>query len=111
IAVKGAEAHTVELHYTVHGPVIYEDKEHSRAYALRTVAAEPGTAGYLAGLTIARAGNWDEFRSAIARYKVPTENIIYADTQGNIGWIAAGLSPVRKNWSGLFPVPGDSGEY
>jgi penicillin amidase len=111
IAVKGAEPREVELHYTVHGPVIYEDKEHNRAYALRTVAAEPGTAGYLAGLSIARAGNWDEFRSAIARYKVPTENIVYADTQGHIGWIAAGLAPVRKNWSGLFPVPGDSGDY
>jgi len=111
VAVKGSAAQTVELHYTAHGPVIYEDKDHNRAYALRSVATEPGTAGYLAGISIARAGNWDEFRSAIARYKVPTENIIYADTQGNIGWIAAGLAPVRKNWSGLFPVPGESGEY
>lgn len=111
IAVKGGEAQSVELHYTVHGPVIYQDKEHNRVYALRSVAAEPGTAGYLAGLSIARATDWNEFRGAIARYKVPTENIVYADTQGNIGWIAAGLAPVRKNWSGLFPVPGDTGDY
>lgn len=111
IAVKGGDAQNVELHYTVHGPVIYEDKQHNLAYALRTVTSEPGAAGYLAGLSIARASNWEEFRKAIARYKVPTENIVYADTEGNIGWIAAGLAPVRKNWSGLFPVPGDTGEY
>jgi len=111
IPVRGADPQTVELHYTIHGPVIYEDKQHNRAYALRTVATEPGTAGYLAGLSVARAGNWDEFRKAMARFKVPSENVVYADTQGNIGWIAAGLTPVRKNWSGLFPVPGESGDY
>jgi penicillin amidase len=111
IPVKGTAAQTVELRYTIHGPVIYEDKDYNRAYALRTVAAEPGTAGYLAALSVARAANWTEFRQAVARYKVPTENMVYADTQGNIGWIAAGLAPIRKNWSGLFPVPGDSGEF
>ena len=111
IPVKGAEPQTVELHYTIHGPVIREDIAHHRAYALRSVATEPGTAGYLAGLSIARASDWDEFRSAVARFKVPTENIIYADTGGDIGWIAAGLAPVRKNWSGLLPVPGENGEY
>jgi penicillin amidase len=42
---------------------------------------------------------------------VPSENVIYADTSGNIGWQVTGLTPIRKNWSGLFPVPGDSGEY
>src|SRR5260370_39349615 len=94
----------------MHGPVVYEDKAHSRAYALRTVAAEPGTAGYLGALSVARATNWDEFRKGVARYKVPTENIVYADTQGNIGWIGAGLAPVRKNWSGLCAVPGDTGD-
>jgi penicillin amidase len=111
IPVKGAGEQTVELHYTVHGPVIYEDRQRNRAYALRSVAAEPGSAGYLAGLSLARASNWDDFRKAVARYKVPTENLVYADTQGNIGWIAAGLAPVRPNWSGLFPVPGDTGDY
>jgi penicillin amidase len=111
IPVKGMQPQTVELHYSIHGPVIREDLAHHRAYALRSVATEPGTAGYLAGLSIARASNWDEFRSAVSRFKVPSENIVYADTQGNIGWIAAGLAPVRKNWSGLLPVPGENGEY
>jgi penicillin amidase len=101
----------IELRYTVHGPIIHEDAKRHRAYALRWVGSEPGTAGYLAGLALAQAKDWPEFRKAAERYKVPSENVIYADTAGNIGWQVTGLTPIRKNWSGLFPVPGDSGEY
>jgi penicillin amidase len=112
IAVKGrATPEPVELRYTIHGPIIYEDRARHRAYALRWVGAEPGTAGYLAGLSVARAKNWRDFAAAMDRYKVPSENIVYADVDGNIGWQAAGLAPIRRNWSGLLPVPGDSGEY
>ena len=107
IAVRGTAPRTVELRYTVHGPVIHEDRARHRAYALRWVGTEPGSAGYLAALSVARAGNWDEFLKAVERYKVPSENIVYADVDGNIGWQAAGLAPVRPNWSGLFPVPGE----
>ncbi|HZT33146.1 MAG TPA: penicillin acylase family protein [Bryobacteraceae bacterium] len=111
IRVKGqAQPQAVELRYTVHGPVIHQDLARHRAYALRWVGSEPGTAGYLAGLTLARARNWQEFCAAIERYKVPSENIVYADVDGNIGWHATGMAPIRKNWSGLFPVPG-SGEF
>ena len=45
----------------------------------------------------------------MARWKVPSENIVYADNAGNIGEHSAGLAPVR-NWTGLLPVPG-SGNY
>src|SRR5256885_1693885 len=75
------------------------------------VGAEPGGAGFLDALAVARAKDWKEFLSAMGRYKVPSENMVYADTSGNIGWIAAGYAPVRKNWNGLLPVPGDTGEY
>ena len=53
--------------------------------------------------------DWRSFRAAAARWKLPTENLVYADVRGNVGWIAAGLMPVRT-WSGLLPVPGD-GRY
>jgi penicillin amidase len=110
IPVRGKpEAVEVELKFTVHGPVIFEDRERKRAFALRWVGAEPGGAGYLAGLSLARAQDWTEFLKAIERYKVPSENIVYADVDGNIGWVAAGLTPIRKTWSGLLPQPGHTG--
>jgi penicillin amidase len=112
LQVKGAKAPApILLRHTVHGPIIREDAARHRAYALRWVGSEPGSAGYLAGLALAQAKNWGEFQKATARYKVPSENLVYADTAGNIGWQVTGLTPIRKNWSGLFPVPGDSGEY
>jgi penicillin amidase len=112
INVKGrAQPERVELRYTIHGPIIREDREHHLAYALKWVGAEPGGAGYLPALSLMRAKNWNEFLKAVENYKVPSENLVYADTAGNIGWIAAGAAPVRKNWTGLLPVPGDSGEY
>ncbi len=111
IAVKGAAPVAAELRYTQHGPVIYEDRPRHLAYVLKWVGAEPGGAGYLAGLSTARAKDWKEFLASIERFKVPSENMVYADTRGNIGWIAAGFSPIRKNWTGLLPVPGDTGEF
>ena len=112
VPVRGrSEPAVVELRHTVHGPVLYMDRQANRAYALRWVGTEPGTAGYLAGLALSRARNWQDFTASVGRYKVPSENIVYADTAGNIGWHATGLTPVRKNWSGLLPVPGASGEY
>jgi penicillin G amidase len=110
IGIKGAEPVEVELKFTAHGPVIHEDRARHRAYALRWVGSEPGTAGYLASLSLDRARSWPEFLKALERWKVPSENLIYADVDGNIGWQAAGLTPVRQGWSGLVPVPGD-GRY
>ena len=114
IVVKGSSAPVeveVELRFTRHGPVIYEDKALNRAYALRWVGSEPGSAGYLASLSLNRAKNWPEFLKALERWRVPSENLVYADVDGNIGWQAAGSSPIRRGWSGLLPVPGNSGSY
>jgi penicillin G amidase len=111
IAVKGAAPASVDLRYTQHGPILYEDRGRHLAFALRSIGAEPGGAAYLAGLSVARATNWKEFVSSMARYKSPSENMVYADTSGNIGWIASGAAPIRKNWTGMLPVPGDTGEF
>jgi len=107
IKVKGAEPVQVELKFTEHGPVIHEDPARRRAWSLRWVGTEPGTAGYLASLSLNRARTWPEFLKALERWKVPSENLLYADVEGNIGWKVAGLTPVRKGWNGLLPVPGD----
>jgi penicillin amidase len=112
IKVKGAsEPVEIELKFTRHGPVIYEDAKRLRAYALRWVGMEPGSAGYLASLSLDRASNWKEFLKALERWKIPSENLVYADVDGNIGWQAAGAAPIRRGWSGLLPTPGSSGKY
>jgi penicillin amidase len=111
IDVKGEAARTVSLKYGVHGPVIYENPKAGYAVSLRWAGAEPGGAGYLPALRLARAKNWTEFKEAASYYKVPSENLIYADRAGNIGWIAAGLTPIRKNGAGLMPATGETGEY
>ncbi len=110
--VKGkAEPVVVELRYTRHGPVLYEDRERRLAYALRWSGSEPGGAGYLGSLSLIRARNWEEFQKAIGRWKIPPLNMVYADADGNIGYQVAGLIPARERWNGLAPVPGDSGLY
>jgi penicillin amidase len=109
IRVKGEPPRPVRLEFSHHGPIVSEDSARGRAFALRFVGSEPGTAGYLAQLSLDRARDWGEFQAAAARWKLPTENLVYADVEGNIGWIAAGLMPIRS-WSGLLPVPGD-GKY
>jgi penicillin amidase len=100
------EVEHIELRYTRHGPVIYEDPSNRRAYALRWMGSEPGTAAYLSSLAVDRAGNWNEFLAAVEGWKAPSENMVYADVDGNIGWIAAALTPIRRGWRGLLPVPG-----
>ncbi|MBV9479803.1 MAG: penicillin acylase family protein [Acidobacteria bacterium] len=104
--VRGGPDVVVDLKFSRHGPVLWQDK--TRALALRWVGAEPGTAGYLASLSIDRARNWQDFCEAAARWKVPSENLVYGDTTGNIGEYSVGLSPVR-HWTGMLPVPGTGG--
>jgi penicillin G amidase len=112
IRVKGRqEPVEVEHFYTAHGPVVAIDNDAHVAYALQWTGAQPGTAGYLGALSLDRATNWTEFRKALERWKVPGENFVYADIDGNIGYQAASLVPVRKNWQGLYPVPGWTGDF
>jgi penicillin amidase len=110
IAIKGEKPETVELKYTRHGPVIFEDRPSRRAYALRAAWMEPGSAPYLASLRMDQARTWEEFRDACGYNRMPAENMVWVDRSGTIGWQAAGIQPLRRNWSGLLPVPGD-GRY
>jgi penicillin G amidase len=105
--VKGKADVTVEMKFTRHGPVLWEDSATHRALALRWVGAEPGTAGYMASLSLDRVQNWQEFEEAVKRWKLPTHNIVYADVEGNIGEHSVGMAPIRKNFTGTMPVPGE----
>ena len=111
ITVRGEAApREVINRFTRHGPVLLAQADKQRAYALRAAWLEPGMAPYYGSMDYMRAQNWDQFRAAMNRWGAPGENQVYADTSGNVGWIPGGLTPIRPNWDGLLPVPGD-GRY
>lgn len=108
IAVKGGKSVEVTLKFTRHGPVLYEGK--GRAYALRSVAFEPGAAPYLGQLSVITAANVDAYDKALQYWGSPGEHHVFADTDGQIAWRSAAKTPIRNNYDGLLPVPGD-GRY
>jgi penicillin G amidase len=110
VPVRGQQAQSVSLQFSRHGPVLHVDPARGRAYAIRSVWTEPGTAAYMASLRYQRAANWEDFVQAQDSWGAPSVNHVYADVDGNVGWITAGKLPVRPNWDGLLPVPGD-GRY
>ena len=62
-------------------------------------------------LLINQAQNWDEFRYALSLWDVPSQNFVYADVEGNIGYQSPGRIPIRSKGDGSIPVPGWTGEY
>jgi penicillin G amidase len=110
IKVKDSDLVKVDFRYTRHGPVCYIDSLGMVAYAIRCGWLEPGGAPYLASLRIDQAKTWEEFRSACNYFYIPGLNMVWADKDGNIGWQTVGIAPLRRNFSGMVPVPGD-GRY
>lgn len=110
IEVRDCPAAQVEMAFTRHGPVIYTDEARHCAFAVRAAWLEPGMAPYLGSIEYMRAENCDEFSVAMNRWGAPPENQVFADRRGNIAWKAGGLTPIRPNWDGTLPVPGD-GRY
>jgi penicillin G amidase len=110
IEVKGEQPRTVELLFTRHGPLLAKDDAKQRAFAMRSVWFDPGTSAYFGSSDYMTAQNWNGFLEAMNRWGAPSENQVYADTDGNIGWAPGGLTPRRVSYDGLMPVPGD-GRY
>ena len=108
IAVRGADDEAVELRFTRHGPIVHETD--GRLWAVRAAWLEEGMAPYFGSVEYMRAANWDAFVAALNRWGAPSENQVYADVEGNIGYKPAGLLPRRRTHDGLLPVPGD-GRY
>ena len=67
-------------------------------------------APYLASLRMDQAHSWQEFENACGYSHIPSENMVWADKSGAIGYQAVAITPIRHNFSGLVPVPGD-GRY
>jgi penicillin amidase len=109
---------TVNVRITRHGPIINDvigGTEEGWSFgwqplALSWTALQPGTLMQSVGL-LDRAGNWEEFREALAYWDAPSQNFVYADVEGNIGYQAPGRIPIRASGDGTLPVPGWSGTY
>lgn len=104
---------TVGLDVTVtrNGPIILERE--GKRYAVRWTALDPKLNNPTSTITINRAGNWKEFTTALRSFTAPTQNIVYADIDGHIGYHAAGVVPIRKTGDGSRPYDGskDEGEW
>lgn len=101
----------LELRFTRHGPVIYQDETRRCAVALKWVGSEPGGAAYLHSLALDRVTSARAMREALGAWAIPSLNFVYADVSGDIGWMAAARTPIRRGWDGLLPVPGAHGAY
>lgn len=98
---------------TRHGPIV-SDVVHGlghRLIALRWTTAFPAhTVRALAGID--QAANWDEFVQAMRYFDDPSQNVVYADTAGHIGYYMGGTVPLRNGHKPpMLPVPGWTGEW
>ncbi len=108
----------VNVRITRHGPIINDviggvEEEWSYGWqplAFSWTALQPGTL-VKSILMINNASNWDEFRAALSYWDVPSQNFVYADVEGNIGYQAPGRIPIRAAGDGTMPVPGWTGAY
>ncbi|MFN7984064.1 MAG: penicillin acylase family protein [Vicinamibacterales bacterium] len=107
ITVKGEDKpRVVDLKFSKHGPVFYEDPVNHLAFAAKSVNQEPGTAAFKGSLKLAQAESCEDFFDRAMYWKMPTHNLICGDTKGNIAMQVTGLTPDRGGWTGRLPVPG-----
>ena len=102
---------------TRHGPIINDvapdgdDWEHGwQPLAVRWTGGEPGMM-VRAVLAVNRAGDWSAFRAALRDFDVPSQNYVYADVDGNVGYQMTGRIPVRAGGFGTMPAPGWTDDY
>ncbi|HSE32027.1 MAG TPA: penicillin acylase family protein [Pyrinomonadaceae bacterium] len=111
--IGSSETDTVTHDVTVtrHGPIVLE--RDNKRYALRWTALDPKLNNPDVTYMMNRARNWQEFTKALESFTAPTQNIVYADVDGHIGYHAAGVIPIRKSGDGSVPYDGstDAGEW
>jgi len=116
IKVKNAPAVEMVRRETRHGPVVSGIGQELEGIAAPDAMVSLAWTGLSAEDTtpeaffrINRARNKDEFLQALRLYKSPAQNIVYADREGNIGFVNAGAVPVRNSGDGRYPADGASG--
>jgi penicillin amidase len=92
------ETQVLEVEETRNGAIITD--EVGQKFALKWTARDPKNQEFEAFFKLNRAKNWQEFENALKTYGGASQNFVYADVQGNIGWIAAGKIPIRRTGDG-----------
>ncbi|WP_151525644.1 penicillin acylase family protein [Serinicoccus kebangsaanensis] len=132
IRVAGGDDVQLQVRETSNGPIVSDvladvgvmgdngpiDGVHtSRDFevALRWTGLEPSRTAE-AVFALNAATDWEGFRGAAELFAVPSQNLIYADTEGNIGYQAPGLVPIRRTAThatppGYYPAPGWDEQY
>lgn len=106
--LPATETQILEVEETRNGPVITD--EVGQKWALKWTARDPKNQEFEAFFLLNRAGNWTEFQNALKTYGGASQNFVYADVKGNIGWIAAGKIPLRRTGDGGLPYDGASAD-
>jgi penicillin G amidase len=112
IQVRGSEAIVHTVRSTRNGPVLsdVDARAGELVLSLRWAVLEPSAeAGAL--LQMNRARNAAEFLQAARGFDSPHLNVVFADTNGEIGYRLAGRIPLRRSGDGSLPVPAWTGEY
>ncbi len=99
---------TLDVSITRHGPIIFQNG--GKRYALRWTALDPKLNGTDSVYMINRARDWKDFNDALRTFTAPTQNIVYADVDGHIGYHAAGVVPIRRSGDGSLPYDGSTDE-
>lgn len=111
IKVKGEDKpREVELKFSSHGPVFYEDAAQHIAFAVKSPNQEPGTAPLRGSLNLYQAASCEEFFDRAMSWTLPTHNLICGDDKGNIALQVSAWAPERDGFDGRLPVPG-TGKY
>lgn len=111
IHVKGQPDVAIDVVITRHGPIISSlFPGETRKIALGWLVYDPHAISVpLFDLDSAR--NWDEFRKALSHFATPSQNVVYADIDGNIGYQPMGFVPIRAAGDGTVPVSGADGKH
>lgn len=113
---KGAlnpETESVNLDVTItrHGPIVLE--KGAERYALKWTVFDPKLESITMFSKLNHARNWQDFSAALKTYAGATQNFVYADVAGHIGYYGAGYIPIRRSGDGSVPYDGtkDDGEW
>ncbi|MBN9088659.1 MAG: penicillin acylase family protein [Reyranella sp.] len=118
ISVLWGEPVRLKVRSTRHGVVIDDFVRKPEQYsasghvlALQATALDGGDTSLEGLLRISQAQNWNDFLNAARKVLSPMQNVVYADTAGNIGLVAPARVPIRRKGDGSIPSPGWTGEY